>query len=101
MQSQTSVSAGAAPLNFSTNNELLIINLALVVGSRKLISQHKACYVRNPKMKFRSPSSDCTFKAKPLTAYRSLQYFCKAYKTQRSKPPFQKSCNRQHTVNGL
>ena len=41
--------------------------------------------VRNPKTKFRSPSSDRTFNAKSLMGNRTLQHICKAHKTHRTE----------------
>ena len=41
--------------------------------------------VRNPKLKFCSPSNDRTFIAKSLTAHRTLQHIYKAYKANLAK----------------
>ncbi len=41
--------------------------------------------LRNPKTKFRSLTSDRTFKAKTLTAHRTLQHICKPHKTHRTE----------------
>lgn len=51
--------------------------------------------VRNPKTKFRSPSSDRTFNAKSLMGNRTLQHICKAHKTPTQSQP----CKRAAIAN--
>jgi hypothetical protein len=87
--------------------EKIISNIAIIgfcPGLTNMKSPNKRQapdVVRNPKTKFRSPSSDKTFNAKSPMGDRTLQHICKAHKTHSTNPTLQKSCNCQHTADSL
>ena len=79
-----SVPAGQTSLDFLQLNLYFCFSISSGCGADGILFpnlRQALLVVRNPKTKFRSPSSDMTFNAKPLTSHRTLQHICKAHKT--------------------